>query len=182
MADNSTFAADAELARTGAMVTAAQAKKCRRCPTVGGLDKRQLCPACNAVRLATMKADKIDMTQPRVELTPPTTVTSLMVGPSGRGGCGGNDMAHAQSAFSARANLDTLIRRVMKAEDFLHSAPRSDSGWSVYDRAYDGLAKLTADIRFHEGQLKDSFPDLVVEPIKIPPRLVRETAPAWLTV
>ena len=183
MADNETFAAMATLARTGAVVIAAtKGAKCRRCPTVTDLNRRQLCPACAQKRRDSMERDTVDMTAPRVELTPPTTVASLMVGPSGRGGCGGDDMCHAQSAFSARANLDTLIKRVLKAEDFLHSAPRSDSGWSVYDRAYDGLAKLTADIRFHEGLLKDSFPDLVVEQIKIPPRLVRETAPAWLTV
>ena len=181
--DHTDFAAMATLAHAGAVVLAAtKGAKCRRCPVITDLDKRQLCPDCAAKRLATIAADALDMTAPRVELTPPTTVASLMVGPSGRGGCGGNDMAHAQSAFSARANLDTLIKRVTKAEGFLHSAPRSDSGWSVYERAYDGLAKLIDDIKFHEDALRQSFQDITVEPIKIPPRLVREAAPAWLTV
>ena len=183
MADNETFAILADRARNQAIIDAAtNGAKCRRCEFVGCLDIRMLCPACATKRAATMAAAAIDMTQPRIEITPLTTVASLMQGPTGHGGCGGSDMVHAQAAFSSRANLDTLIRRVLKAEEFLHTSPGSNSGWSVYDRAYDGLAKLTADIRFHEGQLKDSFPDLVAEPIKIPPRLVRETAPSWLEV
>ena len=183
MADNETFQLMADQTRTQAIIDAAtNGSKCRRCEFVGCLDIRMLCPTCAAKRAHTMQAAAIDMTQPRIEATPLTTVASLMQGPTGHGGCGGSDMVHAQAAFSARANLDTLVRRVLKAEEFLHTAPRSDSGWSVYDRAYDGLAKLVADIRFHEGLLRDSFPDLVAEPIRIPPRLERAEAPAWLEV
>ena len=100
-------------------------------------DKRQLCPACNAVRLATMKAagDRHDAAARGAN--PLTTVASLMVGSSGRGGCGGDDMCHAQSAFSARANLDTLIKRVMKAEDFLHPRRAQTGPVSLRERMTD---------------------------------------------
>lgn len=183
MADNSDFAASAAIARTEAMVAANRARKCRRemCGETMGLDKRGLCKTHQAIRLATMAKPDAEARTARREDRSVTTIYSLL-GNGDRPLVQGADLCHCSSASSARANLAELLRRVMRAEDFLHNAPKSDSGWSVYDRAYDGLAKLIETIKFHEAAVKANWPALVTAPIRIPARLERAIAADWLTV
>jgi hypothetical protein len=84
--------------------------------------------------------------------------------------------------MSARSNLQELIKRTLKAEDFVSQAPRSESAWSVYSRCYAALDAQIKLIQHHEGRVRDSFPDLVVAPIMVPPELIRGTDPEWLIV
>ena len=170
--DNADFAAMATLARTEAVVTTARAKKCRRCPTVGGLDKRQLCPACNAVRLATMKADPIDLAERPVR-PQVTTIASLLSGPSGFAQVQGADLNHCNAAMSARASMQGVFKKLEQLERFIVAAPQSDSGWRNYETMYDKIESYVRSIKFHESNVRDSFPDLVTEKILIPARLER---------
>lgn len=182
MASNEAFAAMRELDRTAAFVTANRAVKCRRetCGETNGLDKRGLCITHQALRLATMRADTVNLAE-RPARPQATTIASLLSGPSGFAQVSGADLNHCSSAMSMRASLGDVLKKLMQLEEFLITCPKRDSAWAAYDRQYAKLADLVKRIKLHESLVKENWPDLVVAPILIPPMLERAPAQEWLT-
>ncbi len=183
MADNSTFAATAELARTAAFVAANRATICRKqnCGETNGLDKRGLCVTHAASREASLRQDAVNLNE-RPTIPQATTIASLLSGPSGFAQVSGADLDHCNQALSARANLASTIKALGKYESHLIAYPNSVSAWETYSRMYDRIDECVRQIKHFEGLLKQSWPSLKTFPIHVPIKLERAPERTWLDV
>lgn len=194
MSTNLDFQQAAEQQRMQAFYDANRATECSRCGNdFGVIDKRGLCFSCSEKRLASLAADALpnqNVGVPRNEtaaecnerlrkakaardaIKPAVTIKSLL----GTGGfplVSGMDLCRANSALSGRVSIMEIIKKLGPIETFLISNSGNSEAWSNYQRRFEQISRLCKDVAIHEAKLRESFPDLVVEPIMVPEQLVR---------
>jgi hypothetical protein len=182
--DNSGFDAANDLARTAAVVTANRARICRRdnCMETAGLDRRGLCKTHQAIRLATMRADTVNLAERPVRKTA-ITIASLLSGPSGFAQVQGADLDHCNAAMSGRASLISSMKNLGALENFIQQNPaNSEAAWHNYLQIYSRCERIAQDVKHHESCVKATHPDLVLAPLRMPKPIKQQPEREWMEI